>query len=849
MLRTPSETSVSQASAGVGALRDTAELIEAACQLAPLSEEGRRRVVEPALRAGEEALLSRLRFRFDRAGLKIPSTRVTYKGLTVERAAAVGASVRVPTVASVLHDALRRAAGRGRGGSVRALDGVAGLLRPGTMTLLLGPPGSGKTTLLRALTGRLPPDRYTRVEGTVRHNGHDTTTFSVVRSSAYVGQSDQHLAALTVRETLNFSEACLGPSEVAGRLLRGVAEWEAAHGVEKSDEDEKADSLMAHWVAGHHGVMTEYMLMVLGLQHAGDTLVGDAMLRGISGGEKRRVTAGEMLVSNAQVFCLDAISNGLDSAATLDIVASLRRTARLIDATVAVSLLQPEPEVVALFDEIIVLSEGRVIWHGPASKALLHFASLGFQCPPGLDVADFLLLVASPQDHAMLAGPAGGGAPMAYTGAAMPAGSGAMFTRSVPSFGCGKGGGTEPGAVDWREWTAKELSDAFWASDDGHSLQAAIHADISVPPEQDHTLLFTAKYGAPWHTMLAACLRRAVTLEWRRNWPALVVRWLISLVISVVAGSIFWQLPATFQGAVSAMGMLFWVLCFVLVVTVPTVELTYSRRSLMLRQRRDRFYAGWMEAVPQVLVNLPVLAVDVLVMGIPVYFMVGFTPASGPFLTFLLIMLALNVAVDNFYRLLGAIMPSLPVGIAIGVTILISFELLAGFTISPAKIPQPWKLVYYLNPLAHAYRAAALNELRAPRWTSQPAPAAAAFAPAPAAASATGGGLDGEAAAVSQVSQQSLSEALIAFFELELPGDWVWLGIAVLLAWSALYVAGVMVAYSLFKPLPTKAVVVEDDGEQREGQQGKEQQRAPGADAATMAAAAAQGNGGDGLSN
>jgi hypothetical protein len=186
-----------------------------------------------------------------------------------------------------------------------------------------------------------------------------------VRSSAYVGQSDQHLAALTVRETLNFSEACLGPSEVAGRLLRGVAEWEAAHGVEKSDEDEKvggqhqrfdargrvlvhispargtciaaqlyllgfgpcdgfldevfsahfgpacvtrshahahvhththtytqththararnaqADSLMAHWVAGHHGVMTEYMLMVLGLQHAGDTLVGDAMLRGI----------------------------------------------------------------------------------------------------------------------------------------------------------------------------------------------------------------------------------------------------------------------------------------------------------------------------------------------------------------------------------------------------------------------------------------------------------------------------------------------------------------------------------------------------------------------------------------
>lgn len=97
--------------------------------------------------------------------------------------------------------------------------------------------------------------------------------------------------------------------------------------------------------------------------------------------------------------------------------------------------------------------------------------------------------------------------------------------------------------------------------------QAAVKADPSVPREQDHPLLFAAPYAAPWHALLAACLRRATTLEWRRNWGAAAVRWLVALVISLAAGSIFWQVPASFQGAVAGMGMLFWVLCFVLTIT------------------------------------------------------------------------------------------------------------------------------------------------------------------------------------------------------------------------------------------------------------------------------------------
>jgi hypothetical protein len=130
-------------------------------------------------------------------------------------------------------------------------------------------------------------------------------------------------------------------------------------------------------------------------------------------------------------------------------------------------------------------------------------------------------------------------------------------------------------------------------------LKAAAAGPNGVPTQLDHCEGFSRRYAVPLHVLLRACLSRAATLEWGRNWPTAVVRWLMCLVLSLTAGSIFWQLPVSFPGAVSALGLIFWVLCFTLVCTVPTAELTFQRRPILLRQRRDRFYPGWADAVPQ----------------------------------------------------------------------------------------------------------------------------------------------------------------------------------------------------------------------------------------------------------
>lgn len=132
------------------------------------------------------------------------------------------------------------------------------------------------------------------------------------------------------------------------------------------------------------------VILLAGLQGCRNTYVGDAMIRGVSGGQKRRVTLTEMLIAPRPAKFLDSITNGLDSATAFDICQFTRSVCHILDITIVMSLLQPPPEVFDLFDEVILLSEGQSIYHGPRDEILPYFESIGYHCPDNVDVADFL---------------------------------------------------------------------------------------------------------------------------------------------------------------------------------------------------------------------------------------------------------------------------------------------------------------------------------------------------------------------------------------------------------------------------------------------------------------------------
>jgi ABC-type multidrug transport system ATPase subunit len=244
---------------------------------------------------------------------------------------------------------------------------------PGTMTLVCGPPGCGKSSFHKALAGRLFIDDTTTLNGVVSYNGKDISDIQVRRIAAFIAQSDRHLPTLTVRETCAFANTCTSHYNK----------------IEYNFADDPNLAREASWLKNEN-LPLEMTLHLLGLRGVMDTPIGNTTIRGVSGGERHRVTTAEMVSGTFLVYFLDEISTGLDSSAAYDIVSTFRTYARIKQFTCLFSLLQPSPEVFDLFDRIIVLNEGRIIFQGPRGDVLSYFKTLGYVKPNHVDVADFL---------------------------------------------------------------------------------------------------------------------------------------------------------------------------------------------------------------------------------------------------------------------------------------------------------------------------------------------------------------------------------------------------------------------------------------------------------------------------
>lgn len=293
----------------------------------------------------------------------LPQIEVRYTDLSLTvRVTAASASRSMPTVFETLSGAAT-ALPRALVGAlsqappppmreVKVLDGASGVIRPGTMTLLLGHPGAGKSTFLKALCGRLSGTAQKQLQGSVQYSGLAPPALAAAglclgQLVQYVSQLDEHFPFLTVRESLAF---------VARNAIAGADEAAVNARVEEISE-------------------------LLHLKGCADTIIGDDLARGVSGGEKKRVTVGEGLITAARMLALDEVSTGLDSSVTFDVMKSLRARAQRQGLAVVVALLQPTPGTVAQFDDVILLREGAVVFHGAREELPGYLRGLGYLLP------------------------------------------------------------------------------------------------------------------------------------------------------------------------------------------------------------------------------------------------------------------------------------------------------------------------------------------------------------------------------------------------------------------------------------------------------------------------------------
>ncbi|MQM18092.1 hypothetical protein Taro_051077, partial [Colocasia esculenta] len=369
-----------------------------------LDRQNREHLVRQALATKEQDnynVVAGIRKRLVRVGLEVPKVEVRFKNLTVSADVHIGGRA-LPTLANCVLNIFEQCLDslkiwRSKRHKLTILNDISGVIKPGRMTLLLGPPGSGKSTLLLALAGKLDPNL--QKTGDITYEGYALDEFFVRRTSAYISQTDNHIGELTVRETLDFAARCQGASENFAGYSKDLARLEKEKNI-RPNPDIDAYMKAASVKGRKHSPVTDYVLKVLGLDVCADIPVGSDMNRGVSGGQKKRVTTGEMVVGPTKTLFMDEISTGLDSATTYQIVKCMGNFVHQMDATLLMSLLQPPPETFELFDDLILLAEGHLVYQGPRIHVLEFFESLGFKLPPRKGIADFLQEVTSRKDQA-----------------------------------------------------------------------------------------------------------------------------------------------------------------------------------------------------------------------------------------------------------------------------------------------------------------------------------------------------------------------------------------------------------------------------------------------------------------
>ncbi len=241
------------------------------------------------------------------------------------------------------------------------INDISGTITGGFWAIM-GSSGGGKTTLLSTLSLRLDPN-FMDISGDIRLNGREFSKRTLKSMSAYVMQDDLLHAELTVKETLSYAAQL--------RMPEGLTK------VQRQAREEE-------------------VLKLMGITHCKETIVGNTRKKGISGGERKRLCVAIELLNHPKLIFLDEPTSGLDSSTALSVCEALRNLSDIGECTVVCTIHQPQPKIFNLFDNLILMKKGTIVYQGSAKKSVNFLLQLGLPLPPDVSLADYLLDVVTP---------------------------------------------------------------------------------------------------------------------------------------------------------------------------------------------------------------------------------------------------------------------------------------------------------------------------------------------------------------------------------------------------------------------------------------------------------------------
>lgn len=494
------------------------------------------------------------------AGLKTKNMGVVWKDLKVQ---GLGADARsITTNWSVVSDFLQFWKwGKHKGTDFTILNNNDGFCESGEMLLVLGRPGAGCSTLLRVLANMRAS--YTQIDGDVTYGGIDAKEFGkhFKGEVCYNEEEDLHYPTLTTQQTLRFA-------------LKNKTPSTRIPGESKADFTNKLLYMLGN---------------MLGLTKQMNTMVGNAFVRGLSGGERKRLSIAEQMTTHSSINCWDCATRGLDSSSALDYVRSLRIMTDIMKKTTISTLYQASDSIFDLFDKVMVLDEGRCIYFGPTADAKDYFLDMGFYCSARKSTPDFLTGLCN------------------------------LNEREVrPNFH----GQVPVNAVQFEKlYKESAMYSQMIAKRNDYEEQISIDKPCLTFKEafsQAHSTPFVLSY----YDQVKALTVRQFQLIWGDK-TSLMIRFGDVIVKGLITASVFYMMPRDGNGAFSRAGAYILFLFFNSFVAQSELPGFMEGRRVLEKHKHFALYHPSAFYFAQVIIDFPLAIIQTIVFELSVYFMVG----------------------------------------------------------------------------------------------------------------------------------------------------------------------------------------------------------------------------------
>ncbi|KAJ5627890.1 CDR ABC transporter [Penicillium lividum] len=527
-----------------------------------------------------------------------------------------------------------------------------GCVKPGEMLLVLGRPGSGCTTLLNILSNRR--GGFKSVSGEVKFGTMNPDEAELYKGQIVMNSEEEiFFPTLTVGQTMDFATRLKIPFHVPGGAT--PADWA--------------------------GDFKRFLMQSMKISHTEETKVGNEFVRGVSGGERKRVSIIECMATRGSVFCWDNSTRGLDASTALEWAKALRAMTDILGLTTIVTLYQAGNGIYDLFDKVLVLDEGKQIYYGPASEAKSFMEGQGFGYTDGANVADYLTGVTVPTERKILPG---------YEG---------IFPRSADEL---------LGKYQKHETCQQMMAEYDYASSPLAAERTTAFQE-SVAFEKNSSLPKNSPLTTAFHHQLKVCIARQYQIIWGEK-STFFIRQFVSLAMALITGSCFYNSPETSAGIFTKGGAIFFAHVYQVTMAMAEVTGSFKGRPIVTKHKGFGYHHPAAYAIAILTAELPVVLFQCTIFSVVLYWMCGLKATASAFFTFWIILIAITLTVNAMFRSIGAAASNLEVASKISGSAMKFLVMYTGYMIPKPDMKHWFVELYYINPLAYAFQAGITNE-------------------------------------------------------------------------------------------------------------------------------------------